>query len=103
MDLGIQVAEALEYSHSQGVLHRDIKPENIMLNRGEGEGIRVRVTDFGLAMDNPRQILSVASVLGRSFDFADLCLSVLTPKKLSCVSFFWGEPRTQGPGFRQLG
>jgi ABC-type transport system substrate-binding protein len=49
IDIGIQVAEALDYSHSRGVIHRDIKPENIMASR-EGDGrIRVRVMDFGLA------------------------------------------------------
>ena len=45
--VGIQVAEALEYSHARGVVHRDIKPENIMVAREEG--LRVRVMDFGLA------------------------------------------------------
>ena len=49
LDVGIQVAEALEYSHARGVVHRDIKPENIMVTREEGAGIRVRVMDFGLA------------------------------------------------------
>ncbi|MGH9368142.1 MAG: ABC transporter substrate-binding protein [Thermoanaerobaculia bacterium] len=49
VDIGIQVADALEYSHSRGVVHRDIKPANIMVTREEGSGVRVRVMDFGLA------------------------------------------------------
>jgi ABC-type transport system substrate-binding protein/serine/threonine protein kinase len=49
VDIGIQVAEALDYSHSRGVVHRDIKPANIMVTREEGAGARVRVMDFGLA------------------------------------------------------
>src|SRR5262245_22288413 len=49
LDVGIQVAEALEYSHARGVVHRDIKPENVMVWREDGTGVRVRVMDFGLA------------------------------------------------------
>jgi serine/threonine-protein kinase len=40
-----QVADALDYAHSQGVVHRDIKPTNIMVGR---DG-RVTLTDFGIA------------------------------------------------------
>src|SRR5215472_17603637 len=40
-----EVAWALAYAHSQGVIHRDVKPENILL---EGSG-RALVTDFGIA------------------------------------------------------
>ncbi len=49
VDLGIQVAEALDYSHSRGVVHRDIKPANVMVTRDDAVGIRIRVMDFGLA------------------------------------------------------
>ncbi len=48
LSVGIQVAEALDYSHSHGVVHRDIKPGNIMVSREEGV-LRVRIMDFGLA------------------------------------------------------
>jgi ABC-type transport system substrate-binding protein len=49
LDVAIEVAEALEYSHARGVVHRDIKPENIMVARAEDGSVRVRVMDFGLA------------------------------------------------------
>ncbi len=44
-----QLAVALIYVHSQGVIHRDLKPGNIMLERF-GDQIKVKLLDFGLAL-----------------------------------------------------
>jgi ABC-type transport system substrate-binding protein len=63
VDLGIQVAEALDYSHAQGVIHRDIKPENILVVQEGAEEMRVRLADFGLAVATAEQRITRSGAL----------------------------------------
>jgi serine/threonine protein kinase len=60
LQLAIEIAEALQYAHAQGVIHRDIKPANILVTQ---DG-RAKIADFGIAKLNLAHFTLPGRVLG---------------------------------------
>ncbi len=56
----LQLLDALDYSHSRGVVHRDIKPANILIT----EDGQVKVADFGIAKIESTHLTQVGIVVG---------------------------------------
>ncbi len=55
--IAIEVLEALEYIHENGVVHRDLKPENIMVDAHDN----IKLIDFGIAGDTAARRLTYAN------------------------------------------
>tara|TARA_R110002049_G_scaffold2750_2_gene21531 strand:- start:338765 stop:341035 length:2271 start_codon:yes stop_codon:yes gene_type:complete len=73
--IGVQLAEALEEAHRQGVLHRDVKPANVLLS---GEAVP-KLADFNVSLTGAAGRAGAASTFGGSIGY-------MAPEHLQAVS-----------------
>ena len=86
VEAAAQILDGLAHAHGRGIIHRDVKPSNVLL--AEGDGISVRLLDFGLAQfDEAETLTAVGDVPGT--------LAYISPERLrgeeACpASDIWG-------------
>ncbi|MBI5032450.1 MAG: protein kinase [Chloroflexi bacterium] len=75
IDLALQICDALDHAHEQGLVHRDLKPSNVLIEK-HGYKYTAKLVDFGLAQSTDIEELPVnAAVAGTVYYLAPEVIS----------------------------
>ena len=93
IQLGMDIASAMCYLASVGVIHRDLKPQNVLLSNDVSNNLRAKVADFGIARCACRQHTQLHQLPDAAAVLSSSCLAGMQTAPAQPPRQAWQAPR----------